>query len=131
MPKEAEFKSVQFPPLMSLARRTFWSFPPLSQKKKKRKTLSSLRYSLNHNAHGGAELARKGEGMYLSFCQCTSAYVFLRSRRRPKNLVHFLHFRKHFHNFKYNNFPFGKTPRIIHVYLAFIYLFSYPERKGL
>lgn len=77
---------------------------------------------------------RKGglwRGIYLSFCQCASAYVFLRSRHRPKNLVHFLHFRKHFHNFKYNNFLFGKTPGIIHVYLAFIYLFSSPERKGL
>ena len=28
MPKEAELKSVQFPPFMSLARGTFLSFPP-------------------------------------------------------------------------------------------------------
>lgn len=97
--------------------------------------LSSLRYIVNRNAHWKAELARGREGLwrgiYLSVCQSASVCVFLRSGHRHKNLVHFLHFRKHFHNFKYNNFLSGKTPGIIHVYLAFIYLFFSPERKGL
>lgn len=60
MPKEAELKSMQFPPFMSLARRTFWSFPPLSLFCEK--ILSPLRYTVNHNAHGGAELVGEREG---------------------------------------------------------------------
>lgn len=69
--------------------------------------------------------------MEFVFDQRASADVFLRSRHRPKILVQFLHFRKHFHNFKYNNFLFGKTLGIIHVYLAFIYLFLFPRKKRI
>lgn len=96
----------------------------------KREILSAVRYTVNHDAHGAAEVAGETEGCG-GACICLSASVFLRSRHRPKNLLHFRLFKKHFHNFKYNNFLFGKTLWIIHVYLAFIYLFSSPERKGL
>ena len=81
------------------------------------------------------ELVRDREGCGGTYiCLSASARLlmfFLDQDTGLKNLVQFLHFRKHFHNFKYNNFLFGKTPGIIHVYLAFIYLFSSPERKGL
>lgn len=66
---------------------------------------------------------RPGTGMgrgglwNLSFCQWESAHVFLRSSHRAKNLVQFLYCRKHFHNFKYNNFLFGMMPGIIHMYI--------------
>lgn len=129
MPKEAELKSMQFPPFTSLARRTFSEFF-LHFHYFVKKILSLLRWpTVNHNGHGASK--RKGGLWNLSICQRASAHVFLRSRHRPKNLVQFLHFRKHFHNFKYDNFLFGKTPRIIHVCLAFVYLFLFPERKGL
>lgn len=139
MPKEAELKSVQFPPFMSLAKRTFESFLPLFlffpffflEKEKK----PALRYTVNHNAQGGAELVREKGGLWKHIYYFPASVrllmFFLDQDTVLKNLVHFLHFRKHFHNFKYNNFLFGKTQRIIRVYLDFIYPFSYPERKGL
>lgn len=81
------------------------------------------------------ELVREREGCGRAYI-CLSASTrllmfFLDQDTGLKNLVQFLNFRKHFHNFKYNNFLSGKTPGIIHVYLAFIYLSTSPERKGL
>lgn len=72
------------------------------------------------------------EGLWnLSFCQWASAHVFLRSSLRAKNLVQFLYFRKHFHNFKYNNFLFGMMPAIIHTYiwLSFICFAPLTEKR--
>lgn len=94
-----------------------------------------MRYTVNHNAQGGAELVREKGGLWKHIYYFPASVrllmFFLDQDTVLKNLVHFLHFRKHFHNFKYNNFLFGKTQRIIRVYLDFIYPFSYPERKGL
>lgn len=73
MPKEAELKSMQFPPFMSLAKRTFWSYPPLLLFCEK--NLSPLRYIVNHNARGGAELVREREG-------CGRAYICLSASTR-------------------------------------------------
>lgn len=62
----------------------------------------------------------------LSFCQQASAHVFVRSSHRAKNLVQFLDFRKYFHNFKYNNFLFGRVPWIIHMYIWLSFICSAP-----
>lgn len=101
----------------------------------KEKKKPALRYTVNHNAQGGAELVREKGGLWKHIYYFPASVrllmFFLDQDTVLKNLVHFLHFRKHFHNFKYNNFLFGKTQRIIRVYLDFIYPFSYPERKGL
>lgn len=140
MPREAELKSMQFPPFTSRAKRTFLEFSTTFAFFCCKKFFSRFEiYSKSQHTWMGWGRRRNRRlwmVMYLSFCQCVSANVFLRSSHRPpppqkKNPVHFLHFRKHFHNFKYNNFLFGQMSEIIHVYLAFIYLFSSPERKGL
>lgn len=81
------------------------------------------------------ELVREREGCgraYICLSASTRLLVFFLDQDTGlKNLVQFLYFRKHFHNFKYNHFLFGEMLGISHVYLAFIYLFSSPERKGL
>lgn len=128
MPKknqnEAELKSVQFPILTSPAWATFWVF---------RSGFSVFEmlwwFTVNHNRPGVR--MRMGGLRNLSFCQWASAHVFLRSSHRAKNLVRFLYSRKHFHNFKYNNFLFGMMPGIIRMYSAFIYLVCSLDRKGL
>lgn len=76
MPKEAELKSMQFPLFTSLARRTFWSFPLLLLFWKK--NLSALRYTVNYNAHGGAELVKEREGCGRAYiCLCASMCLLM------------------------------------------------------
>lgn len=67
------------------------------------------------------------KGRVVSFEQRASAHVFLRSRHKPKNLAQFLHFRKYFYNFKYNNFLFGVRPNITHtcIWLSYICFFFF------
>lgn len=120
MPKEAELKSMQFPPFMSLAFLHFSLFCG-------EKNPVVMAYSKSQQA---CSLYEKGR--VVSFGQRASAHVFLRSRHKSKNPVEFLHFRKYFYDFKYNHFLFGVKPNITHMYLAFIYFFSSSfERNGL
>lgn len=105
---------MQFPRFTSPAWRTFWV---LSLRFFYFVKCSSALWCFTVNHYRPGTGMGRGGLWNLSFCQWASAHVFLRSSHRAKNLVQFLYFRKHFHNFKYNNFLFGMMPGIIHMYI--------------
>lgn len=127
--KKAELKLRQFPLFTSPTWKTFWVFSLRSFYFVKC-SFALWCFTVNHNRPGTC--MGMGGLWNLSFCQWASAHVFLRSSHRAKNLVQFLYLRKHFHNFKYNNFLFGMMPGIVHMYIWLSFICFAPlTEKGL